>query len=223
VSRKGPATERALETAAAREKRAGKILRELGRAYPEARCALHYETPLDLYVASVLSAQCTDERVNQVTPALFARCRTAEDYLALGTDALEGLIRPTGFFRNKAKSILGGCQVLAERFGGVVPRTMEELITLPGVGRKTANVLLGNVFDTPGITVDTHVGRLSRRLGLTEQTDPVKAETELMRLFPRKSWTELSHRLIEHGRRICLARRAACERCPLAAICPSSG
>lgn len=211
-----------MESDAARTKRAGRILRELGRVYPDARCALHYETPLDLYVATVLSAQCTDERVNQVTPALFARCRSAEDYLALGSDALEGLIRPTGFFRNKAKSILGGCRVLVERFGGVVPSAMEELLTLPGVGRKTANVLLGNVFDTPGITVDTHVGRLSRRLGLTQQSDPVKVETELMQLFPRKSWTLLSHRLIEHGRRICLARRAACERCPLAAQCPSS-
>lgn len=201
-------------------KRAHRILETLGQAYPEARCALGYETPLDLYVATVLSAQCTDVRVNQVTPALFASCRRAEDYLSLGQERLEDLIRSTGFFRNKAKSILAGCRRILEVHGGELPRTMAELVLIPGVGRKTANVLLGNVFGTPGITVDTHVQRLSHRLGLTDERDPVKIEFALMPLFPEASWTELSHRLILHGRAICRARKPACDVCPLRADCP---
>lgn len=200
--------------------RARRILSGLKRAYPEAACALRHRNPLELFVATVLSAQCTDERVNQVTPALFARCRRPEDYLALGPAELEAMIRPTGFYRAKAKSILGACRVLVEEFGGEMPRTMEELLRLPGAGRKTANVVLGEAFGVPGITVDTHVQRLSGRLGLTAETDPVKIEFALMPLFPRRDWTRLSHLLIHHGRACCVARRPACERCPLSAECP---
>jgi len=200
--------------------RAGRILARLRRAYPDARCALDFQSPLDLYVATVLSAQCTDERVNLVTPALFARCRTPEDYLALGPAALEAMIHSTGFFRAKAKSILGACRVLLEEFDGRIPGTMEELRRLPGVGRKTANVILGEAFGVPGITVDTHVSRLAGRLGLTEETDPVKIEFALMPLFPRKEWTRLSHRLIRHGRVCCQARKPDCPACPIRTDCP---
>jgi endonuclease III len=200
--------------------RARRILAVLARTYPDARCALDHRDPLDLYVATVLSAQCTDERVNQVTPALFAACRRPEDYLALGSARLEEMIRSTGFFRNKARSILGGCRVLVEEFGGRMPRTMEELRRLPGVGRKTANVILGEAFDTPGITVDTHVGRLARRMGFTEETDPVKVELALMPLIPGKDWTRASHLLIRHGRDCCAARKPECGRCPVRKDCP---
>jgi endonuclease III len=200
--------------------RARKLLAGLKRAYPEAHCALDYESPLDLYVATVLSAQCTDERVNQVTPALFARCRRPDDYLALGQEGLEQTIRPTGFFRAKSKNILGACRVLVEEFGGSVPGTMEELLRLPGVGRKTANVVLGEVFHTPGITVDTHVGRIARRLDLTDEDDPVKVEFALMAIFPRAEWTHLSHRFIHHGRVCCTARKPLCLQCPIARWCP---
>ena len=204
----------------ARRARARRILAALARAYPDARCALDHRGPLDLYVATVLSAQCTDRRVNQVTPALFAACRRPEDYLALGAARLEELIRSTGFFRNKAKSILGGCRRLVEEFAGDMPGTMDELLRLPGVGRKTANVILGEAFGTPGITVDTHVGRLARRLGLTTETDPVKVEFALMPLIPGKEWTRASHLLIQHGRDCCTARNPECARCPVLAECP---
>lgn len=207
------------ETAPARKRRAGRILTGLLEAYPDAHCELDFSSPLELYVATVLSAQCTDTRVNQVTPALFARCRSADDYLALGQEELETLIRPTGFFRNKARNILGGCAAIVERFGGVVPRTLEELVTIPGCGRKTANVILGNAFDTPGITVDTHVQRLSHRFALTEETDPVKIEFALMELFPAAEWTRLSHAMIWHGRRVCEARKPKCDECSLRAEC----
>jgi endonuclease III len=200
--------------------RVRRVLKALTRAYPDARCALDHLGPLDLYVATVLSAQCTDVRVNQVTPALFAACRRPEDYLALGPDRLEEMIRPTGFFRNKAKSILGGCRVLVDEFGGEMPGTMEALLRLPGVGRKTANVILGESFGIPGITVDTHVGRLSRRLGWTEEEDPVKVEFALMPLIPGKDWTRASHLLIHHGRGCCAARKPACDRCPVRRDCP---
>lgn len=203
--------------------RARRILGRLKRAYPEASCALRHESPLDLFVATVLSAQCTDERVNQVTPALFARCRTPEEYLALGPSGLEELIRPTGFFRAKAKNILGACQMLVTEFGGAMPGTLEELVRLPGAGRKTANVVLGEAFGVPGITVDTHVQRLAGRLGLTDETDPVKIEFALMPLFPRKEWTRLSHLLIHHGRACCAARRPECDRCPVRDDCPYPG
>lgn len=204
------------------KRRAGRVYRGLRKAYPDAACALHFETPLDLYVATVLSAQCTDERVNLVTPALFARCRTPDDYLRLGQAGLEEAIRSTGFYRNKAKSILGGCAKLLADFGGELPRTLEELVQIPGAGRKTANVILGNAFSTPGITVDTHVTRLSHRLGLTEEQEAVKIEFALMPLFPRKDWTLLSHSLIFHGRQVCQARKPKCEICPIARDCPSA-
>jgi endonuclease-3 len=201
-------------------KRAAKILAGLYRAYPDAHCALDFQTPLDLYVATVLSAQCTDERVNKTTPALFAICRTPQDYLALGTDRLEEMIRPTGFFRAKTRNILAGCRTILEKFDGELPRTMEELVTIPGCGRKTANVILGNAFGIPGITVDTHVQRLSKRLELTSETDPVKIERALQQLFPEPEWTQLSHSLIWHGRQICQARQPLCEQCPIRPHCP---
>lgn len=200
--------------------RAVKILATLYRTYPDAHCALHFQTPLDLYVATVLSAQCTDERVNKTTPALFAICRTPQDYLALGTERLEEMIRSTGFFRAKTRNILAGCQTILEEFGGELPRTMEELVRIPGCGRKTANVILGNAFGIPGITVDTHVQRLSKRLELTDEIDPVKIEGELQQLFPEPDWTQLSHSLIWHGRQICDARRPLCEQCTLRLMCP---
>lgn len=200
--------------------RADRIRKTLAKTYPDAKCALDHETPLDLYVATVLSAQCTDERVNRVTPALFARCRRPEDYLALGQNRLEEQVRSTGFFRAKSRNILEGCRVLLDRFGGQLPRTIEELTKVPGCGRKTANVILGNAFGTPGITVDTHVQRLSKRLGLTQETDPVKIEAALQRLFPEKDWTMISHALIWHGRRICDARKPLCDACTLRPFCP---
>jgi endonuclease-3 len=204
----------------ARRARTRRILAALKRAYPDARCALDHRDPLDLYVATVLSAQCTDQRVNRVTPTLFAACRRPEDYLALGAPRLEEMIRSTGFFRNKARSILGGCRRLVEEFAGEMPGTMGELLRLPGVGRKTANVILGEAFGIPGITVDTHVGRLARRLGLTAETDPVKVEFALMPLIPGKDWTRASHLLIQHGRDCCQARKPECARCPVLADCP---
>ena len=204
-------------------RRARKINRILAELYPDAHCELDFENPLQLIVAVILSAQCTDVRVNQVTPALFARYKTAEDYASAERIELEELIRPTGFYRNKATSILGLGRELCDRFGGEVPGRIEDLVSLPGVGRKTANVVLGNAFDVPGLTVDTHFGRLVRRFGWTELEDPVKVEHAIGELFPRSEWTMLSHRLIFHGRRICHSRRPACGACPLAALCPSYG
>ena len=195
------------------------VLAALARTYPEAHCELVHRSPLELLVATILSAQCTDKRVNLVTRALFRKYRTAGDYAQAGD--LEADIRSTGFFRSKAKSIRSACGDIVTRFRGEVPRTMEELTTLRGVGRKTANVLLGNAFGVPGITVDTHVGRISRLLGWTRHTDPVKVERDLMRLWPRKDWTMVSHRMIFHGRRCCRARNPDCPECPLARWCPS--
>jgi len=195
--------------------------RRLARTHTDMNIPLDFTTPLDLYVATVLSAQCTDARVNQVTPALFARCRTPEDYLALGAEELERMVQSTGFFRNKTKSILGGCARLVEAFGGKIPGTMEELLTIPGVGRKTANVILGVAFGkNEGIVVDTHVTRVAARIGLTAHTDPVKIEQDLMMLVPRKDWTGFGLRLILHGRRFCTARNPRCEACPLNERCP---
>lgn len=206
-----------------RKKTASWINRRLKRLYPDAGCTLDYKNPLELYVATVLSAQCTDVRVNQVTPKLFNDCRRPEDYLNLGQADLEERIRSTGFFRNKAKSILGGCAQMIEAFEGRVPRTMDELLTIPGVGRKTANVILGNAFGTEeGIVVDTHVARVTKRLGLTNEKDPLKIERDLITLFPKKDWTVLSHRLILHGRNTCSARSPKCAACVLAERCPSS-
>lgn len=197
--------------------------RILAETYPNAHCELNFDNPFQLLVATVLSAQTTDVRVNMVTPALFARYPTPEDMAAADPQELEKLIQSTGFFRSKAKNLIGLAIGLRDRFGGEVPRTLEELVTLPGVGRKTANVVLGNAFGVPGITVDTHFGRLARRFGWTTETDPVKVEHEVAELIPRKEWTILSHRMIWHGRRICHARRPACGVCPLAALCPSFG
>jgi endonuclease III len=194
----------------------------LTREYPEADCTLENASPLELLVATILSAQCTDERVNQITPALFAKYRRPEDYLAAPMETLEEEIRPSGFYRNKAKSIRGTCQRMVEVYGGQVPDTMEELLTLPGVARKTANVVLGSAFGkAEGIAVDTHVRRLSGRLGLTDHDDPEKIERDLMALLPREQWTGFSHRLILHGRRVCHARKPDCPHCSLRDLCPT--
>jgi len=199
------------------------ILACLAKLYPDAECALVHENPLQLLIATILSAQCTDKRVNLVTPALFARYCTAADFANADRAELEGYIQSTGFFRNKAKNIQAACATIVEKHDGDVPNTLEDLVALPGVGRKTANVVLGNAFDTPGITVDTHVGRLSRRLGFTKHTDPVKVELELMELIPRKKWTSSSHELILHGRAICFARKPQCDKCALNPLCPRIG
>ena len=199
------------------------IFNALKKTYPDAHCELDFETPLQLVVATILSAQCTDRRVNLVTPALFAKYPNAEAFAAANRAELESLISSTGFFRNKATSILGMTQALCARHGGQVPGTLDELVKLPGVGRKTANVILGNAFDVPGITVDTHFGRLARRFGWTTESDPVKVEFEIQRLFPAKDWTMLSHVLVWHGRRCCHARKPACGACPVAKYCPAFG
>jgi len=204
-------------------RRARRINRELAETYPDAHCELDFTNPLELAVATILSAQCTDKRVNEVTPMLFRLYRTAADYAGADRMALEDLIRPTGFFRNKTTSLIGLGAALVERYDGVVPDRLADLITLPGIGRKTANVVLGNAFGVPGITVDTHFGRLSRRLGWTEEEDPVKVESVVGDLIPKAEWTLLSHRLIFHGRRVCHSRKPACGACPVAALCPSYG
>lgn len=203
--------------------RAGKIVRKLVRLYPDAHCALHYSNPLQLLIATILSAQCTDERVNRVTPALFARYPNAHAFATADQTELEKMIQSTGFFRNKAKNIIACCRQLVELHDGEVPQTMEELVPLPGIGRKTANVILGNCFDVPGIPVDTHVARLSQRMGLSEHGDPVKIERDLMELIPRKKWTMFGHRMIFHGRQVCYARKPQCEKCQLAGLCPRQG
>ena len=201
--------------------RARRVVGTLRRIYPDARCALDFRNPFELYVATVLSAQCTDARVNQVTPLLFARYPDPAALAAAPREAIEAIVRPTGFFRNKAKSIQEGARRIVAAFHGAVPQTLEELVTIPGTGRKTANVILGCAFATPGITVDTHVRRLSGRLGLSAETEPDRIERDLMALFPPAEWTPLSHRLIWHGRRVCTARRPACPDCPLLRVCPT--
>ena len=212
------------ETLTARRARAEAIARRLARAYPRATCSLDFETPFQLLIATILSAQCTDRRVNQVTGDLFSRWPTAAALAAAPPRALESVIRSTGFFRAKAKSILGCCRGLVERHGGDVPRTLDDLVRLPGVGRKTANVVLGSAFgEASGVVVDTHVGRLSRRLGLTRHTDAVRAERDLVALLPRRHWIAFSHRLIEHGRTVCSARAPRCDTCVLAVLCPRKG
>jgi len=197
--------------------------RILHETYPDAHCELDFTSPLELLVATVLSAQTTDVRVNLVTPELFRRYRSAADYAGADRAELETLIGPTGFFRAKTSSLIGLGQALVQRYAGEVPNRLAELVTLPGVGRKTANVVLGNAFDIPGITVDTHVGRLSRRFGWTEQTDPERVEADLAAIFARRDWTMTCHRLIWHGRRVCHARKPACGACPVAALCPAYG
>ncbi len=211
------------ESALALTRRARRINRELADVYPDAHCELDFTTPLELSVATILSAQCTDKRVNEVTPALFRRYADAAAYAGADRDELEALIRPTGFFRNKTTSLIKLGQKLVEDFDGQVPQTLTELVTLPGIGRKTANVVLGNAFDVPGLTVDTHFGRLVRRWGWTTETDPVKVEFVVAELIPKKEWTIFSHRAIFHGRRMCHARKPACGVCPIARLCPSYG
>ena len=201
------------------KKRMNKILKILRTAYPDVKTALHYKTPLEMLISTILSAQCTDVRVNEVTKVLFEKLRTAKDYAEIPIGELEELIRPTGFFRNKAKSIKGCCTALVEKHGGDVPDTLEALVKLPGVGRKTANVVLGSAFGVPGIVVDTHVKRLSRRIGLTKEKDPVKIEFDLMPLIPKKYWIDFSHQLIWHGRKVCNARKPKCQECPLVSLC----
>ncbi|NNJ02675.1 endonuclease III [Streptomyces sp. PKU-MA01144] len=211
------------ESRLAMVRRARRINRELADVYPYAHPELDFRNPFELLVATVLSAQTTDLRVNQTTPALFARYPTPEDMAAAVPEELEELIRPTGFFRAKAKSVIGLSKALRDDFGGEVPGRLEDLVTLPGVGRKTAFVVLGNAFGVPGITVDTHFMRLARRWKWTEQEDPVKIEAEIAEIFPKSDWTMLSHRVIFHGRRICHARKPACGACPITHLCPSYG
>ena len=199
------------------------LLDRLSQLYPDPRCELNFTSPLELLVATILSAQCTDERVNIVTASLFQKYRSPEDYLAVPQEELETDIHSTGFYRNKAKNIRGACQRILDAYGGQVPDTMEELLTLPGVARKTANVVLGNIFNkAEGIAVDTHVTRLTHLMGLTEHADPVKIERDLMAKFPRKTWTAISHLLILHGRRVCNARKPNCAACTLNDLCPSA-
>lgn len=210
------------ETLAVRRQRADAIRETLTRTYPTAHCELDFQTPLDLLVATILSAQCTDKRVNIVTKELFKVCRTAADYVALPQEQLEELVKTTGFFRAKAKNIKACCAALVERHGGEVPADMAALTALAGVGRKTANVVLGNVFGmNEGVVVDTHVSRLSQRLGLTRETDPIKIEADLINLVPRDDWANFSHWLIWHGRRRCDARKPDCAHCELAELCPT--
>jgi len=199
------------------------MTRVLAEAFPDAHCELDFTTPLELAVATILSAQSTDARVNLTTPALFKRYRTAEDYAGADRLEMEELIRPTGFYRNKTTSLIGLGTALVERFDGELPAKLDDLVTLPGVGRKTANVILGNAFGVPGITVDTHFGRLVRRWQWTEEEDPVKVEHAIGELIPKKDWTMLSHWVIFHGRRVCHARKPACGACVLAKDCPSFG
>lgn len=207
----------------AKKQRALEILVRLKRLYPDARCTLNYATPVQLLVATILSAQCTDERVNQVTPALFSRFPDAQALANADLAELESLIRSTGFYRNKAKNIQATCRILVKEFGGQVPPSMEQLLTLPGVARKTANVVLGHAFGIyAGVTVDTHVKRLSYRLGLTKNTDPIHIEQDLIRLLPSQEWENFSIRLIYHGRAICKARNPACQACLIADLCPSA-
>jgi endonuclease-3 len=205
----------------ARRARAARIADRLVEAYPAAHCSLDFASPFQLLVATILSAQCTDKRVNAVTGPLFRRWPDAESLAAARPRDLEAAIRTTGFFRAKAKNVLGCCRALVERHGGTVPRSLEELVRLPGVGRKTANVVLGSAFgEASGVVVDTHVGRISRRLGLTRHADAVKAERDLVSLLPRHHWIAFSHRVIEHGRTVCAARTPRCEGCPLGDLCP---
>jgi endonuclease-3 len=204
-------------------RRARQINRILAETYPEAHCELDFQNPFQLLVATVLSAQTTDVRVNLTTPALFAKYPAPDDLAAADPENVETILKPTGFFRAKTRSVMGLSAAIRDRFGGVVPGRLDDLVTLPGVGRKTANVVLGNAFGVPGITVDTHFARLSRRFGWSAADDPVKIEQDVAALIPKSEWTMLSHRLIWHGRRVCHARKPACGACTIAALCPSFG
>jgi endonuclease-3 len=223
AARPRPRRRSAAESKLALTRRARRINRELAELYPDARCELDFTTPLELAVATILSAQCTDKRVNEVTPAVFAKYPTAAAYAGAERDDLEAMIKPTGFFRNKTTSLMRLGQHLEERFDGEVPNRLEDLVTLPGFGRKTANVVLGNAFDVPGLTVDTHFGRLVRRWEFTTETDPVKVEHVVAELIPKTEWTMFSHRAIWHGRRVCHSRKPACGACAIARLCPSFG
>ncbi|MCW2499871.1 MAG: nth [Frankiales bacterium] len=214
---------KAEQTPLALTRRARRTNKELAALYPDAHCELDFTTPLELAVATILSAQCTDKRVNEVTPALFGKYRTAQDYAAADRTVLEEEIRSTGFFRNKTTSLIGLGAAVVERHGGELPSTLTELVKLPGIGRKTANVILGNAFGVPGLTVDTHFGRLVRRFGWTAEDDPVKVEHAVADLLPASEWTMFSHRVIFHGRRVCHSRKPACGACPIAQLCPSYG
>ncbi len=208
------------KTAAERRERVDEILRGLDQMYPEATCALHHRNPWELLVATILSAQCTDKRVNEVTPGLFAKYPTPQDFAAVHPEVLAKDIRSTGFFNNKAKSIVGAARVVVQEFGGEVPKTMEEMLTIPGAARKTANVVLGTAYGIPaGVVVDTHVQRVSRRLDLTKQTDPVKIEQDLIKIIPKDRWISFSHQIIHHGRALCQARKPRCAECLLDPVC----
>jgi endonuclease III len=220
---KARARARKPETRLGLVRRARQINRILAETYPDAHCELDFQNAYQLLVATVLSAQTTDARVNLTTPALFAKYPTPEDLAAADPEDVEAMLKPTGFFRAKTKAVIGLSAAIRDSFGGDVPGRLVDLVTLPGVGRKTANVVLGNAFDVPGITVDTHFTRLARRFGWTSQDDPVKIEHEVGELFPKSEWTMLSHRLIWHGRRVCHARKPACGACTVAALCPSFG
>jgi len=213
----------ARESATKRRERAGAIARGLAKAYPDAWCALHHRNPWELVVATILSAQCTDEMVNRVTPELFAEFPTPQALAAASPPRVEGLIHRTGFFRQKTKSILATARAIAEQHDGAVPADMETLRVLPGIGRKTANVVLGTAFGQPAIFVDTHVRRLSNRLGLTVEDDPDKIERDLQALLPPREWTAFAHRMIHHGRRVCVAKKPRCSACPLSDLCPRIG
>jgi endonuclease III len=206
------------------KRHAAKVVKALRREYPDATCSLRFHNPLELLVATILSAQCTDERVNKVTKDLFRKYRSAADYARAPQEEVERDIQSTGFFRNKAKAIIATSKAIEERFGGEVPKDLESLVELPGIGRKTANVVLGTAFGIAlGVVVDTHVTRVSRRLGLTAEKDPVKIERDLMELVPKSEWVAFSHRMIHHGRRLCVARKPKCDECPLRAFCPRIG
>jgi len=213
----------AKETTEERKKRAARIVRRLARAYPDACIALHFDNPFQLLIATILSAQCTDEMVNRVTAELFQKLETPEALAYAEPKEVENLVRRTGFYRQKAKSIQSASRDIVERFDGEVPRTLEELVTLRGVARKTANVVLGNCFGVPGLAIDTHMKRVHRRLGLTRSEDPVAIERDLMEILPRKEWTQHTHRVIHHGRTICKARAPHCDGCPIQPDCPEAG
>jgi endonuclease-3 len=206
------------------KRRAARFTKQLGRQYPDAECSLNFKSPLQLLVATILSAQCTDERVNLVTKELFHKYRSAADYAQAPLEQLEEDVRSTGFYRNKAKSIKGACETLLEKHRGRLPKDIELLVELPGVGRKTANVVLGTAFGiASGVVVDTHVARICRRLGLTKQKDAVKIENDLIEQIPKREWVAFSHRMIQHGRRVCTARKPKCDQCPFGKLCPRVG
>ncbi len=208
------------ETQTAVRARAKKVFDRLTKAYPEAKCSLDHGEPLELLIATILSAQCTDERVNKTTPALFKRFKTAKDFATAPQKELEKYIKSCGFYKNKATNIIGACKKIVEEHRGEVPRTLEELVELPGVGRKTANVVLGTIFGVPGVVVDTHCGRIARRLGFTKQEDPTKVEHDLMKVWPEEIWSLNSHLFVYHGRAVCFARGPKCSVCPVRELCP---